>query len=209
MSVRAFRPDPVPAEVVRGLLEDAARAPSGGNVQPWNVRAVTGAPLADLLRIVREEGPDPEPGYRIYPDNLWEPHRTRRFQIGELMYGAMGIPREDKAARLAHLARNAELFGAPVGVFVFIDRRMGPPQWSDLGMYVQTLMLLATERGLDTCAQEYWAIYSKKVERFFNMPEELMLFCGVALGHRDETAAVNTLQSPRAPFEEWGALVGF
>lgn len=209
MSVRAFRPDPVPADVVRGLIEDAARAPSGGNVQPWNIHALTGAPLAELLDIVSKEGPDAAPGYQIYPDNLWEPHRTRRFQIGEMMYSTLGIPREDKAGRLTQLARNAQLFGAPVGIFCFIDRRMGSPQWSDLGMYLQTLMLLAVERGLDTCAQEYWAMYSQKVERFFNVPEEQMLFCAIALGHRDETAAINSLHAPRAPFDEWASLRGF
>lgn len=209
MSARAFRPDPVDGETVRDLLEAAARSPSGGNVQPWNVHAVTGEPLAELLAMVREHGPDAAPGYQIYPENLWEPHRSRRYQIGEAMYNTLGIAREDKKGRLTQLARNAELFGAPVGIFVFVDRRMGSPQWSDLGMYLQTLMLLAVERGLDTCAQEYWAMYSQKIERFFNTPEEQMLFCAVALGKRDESAPINTLSAPRAPFDEWASLRGF
>lgn len=209
MSARAFRPDPIAADTVRDLLETAARSPSGGNVQPWNVHALTGEPLAELLALVREQGPDAAPGYQIYPDNLWEPHRSRRYQIGEAMYNTLGIAREDKKGRLTQMARNAELFGAPVGMFVFVDRRMGSPQWSDLGMYLQTLMLLAVERGFDTCAQEYWALYSSKVERFFGVPEEQMLFCAVALGKRDETAPINTLVAPRAPFDEWASLRGF
>lgn len=209
MSVRAFRPDPVPANLVRELLETSARAPSGGNVQPWNVHALAGEPLAELLALVRENGPDAAPGYQIYPDNLWEPYRSRRFQVGEAMYATLNIARDDKKSRLQQLARNAELFGAPVGAFVFIDRKMGPPQWSDLGMYLQTLMLLAVEHGLDTCPQEYWAMYSNTVERFFNVPEDQMLFCAVALGKRDDAAAINGLDAARAPFEEWGSLRGF
>ncbi|GHE60239.1 NADH dehydrogenase [Camelimonas fluminis] len=209
MSVRAFRPDPVPADIVRELLELSARAPSGGNVQPWHVHALTGAPLAELIDLANENGADPEPAYDVYPHNLWEPYRTRRFQIGEALYASIGIPREDKPGRLRQLARNGMLFGAPVGVFVFIDRKMGPPQWSDLGMYLQTLMLLATERGLDTCPQEYWARFANTIERFVNAPEDRMLFCGVALGYRDEAAPINTLDAPRAPFAEWGQMHGF
>lgn len=209
MSVRAFRPDPVPADVVRELLENAARAPSGGNVQPWHVHALAGEPLAELVALARDNGADPETAYEVYPESLWEPYRTRRFQIGEALYASIDIPREDKPARLRQLARNGELFGAPVGIFVFIDRKMGPPQWADLGMYLQSLMLLATERGLDTCPQEYWARFANTIEGFVKAPEDRMLFCGVALGYRDDSAPINTLEAPRAPFEEWAQMHGF
>lgn len=209
MSARAFRPDPIPGDVVLGLLELAARAPSGGNVQPWRVHALTGAPLAELIAQASANGPDAEMAYEVYPENLWEPFRSRRFQIGEALYASINIPREDKPGRLRQLARNGELFGAPVGIFVFIDRKMGPPQWSDLGMYLQTLMLLATERGLDTCAQEYWARFANTIERFVDLPEDQMLFCGLALGYRDDSAPINTLDAPRAPFAEWGKMHGF
>ncbi len=209
ISVRAFRPDPVPGEVVRTLLEQAARAPSGGNLQPWLVHAIAGEPLKQLLELARSKGPDAAPGYTVYPENLWEPYRTRRFRNGEQLYASISIPREDKAARLRQLAKNAELFGAPVGIFVFVDRKMGAPQWADLGMYLQTLMLLAVEHGLDTCPQEYWARYSSLVERFFDVPGDQMLFCGVALGHRDDTAPINQWRTERAPFDEWIQLRGF
>ncbi|MDP3384238.1 MAG: nitroreductase, partial [Phenylobacterium sp.] len=159
ISVRAFRPDPVPGALVREILEAAARAPSGGNLQPWRVHALTGAPLEALKAKVRENPFGETPEYDVYPANLWEPLRTRRFQCGEDLYATIGIPREDKAARLAQLAKNGELFGAPVGLFFSLDRKVGPPQWSDVGMLMQTIMLLAVERGLATCAQEYWARY--------------------------------------------------
>lgn len=208
-SIRAFRPDPVPAATVRTLLERAGRAPSGGNLQPWHVHAVTGERLAALLAQVRANGPDATPSYAIYPDNLWEPYRSRRFKGGEDLYASIGIPREDKAGRFRQLARNTEFFGAPVGVFFLIERKMGPPQWSDLGMYIQTMMLLAVEQGLDTCAQEYWSVFSKTVEGFLEAPPEQMLFCGLALGFRDPDAPINTLRTDRDPLEAWGRLHGF
>jgi nitroreductase len=208
-SIRAFRAAAVPSDVVRDLLEQAGRAPSGGNLQPWLIYALTGAPLDELLGLVRSNGPDPEPGYAIYPANLWEPYRTRRFEAGEDLYATIPIRREDRAGRLRQLARNGAFFGAPVGIFIAIDRKMGPPQWADLGMYLQTLMLLAVEAGLDTCPQEFWTTCARTVERFLGLSEEHQLFCGVALGFRDESAPINTLRTRRAPFDSWAQMRGF
>jgi len=205
-SIRAFLDTPVEDDVVAELLELAARAPSGGNVQPWRVYVITAATMPRFLEHLASREME-APGYDIYPAGLWEPYRTNRFQLGESMYDALGIPREDKAGRFAHLARNYRFFDAPVGVFCFIDRRMGPPQWADLGMFLQTFMLAATERGLDTCPQEAWAMWSQAVADFVGAPEEEMLFCGVALGHRDPDAAVNALESDRMPLQEWARFV--
>jgi nitroreductase len=209
ISVRAFRPDPVPAAVVRDLLERAARAASGGNLQPWRVHALAGEDLAGLIAAADAAGADPVPGYRVYPAELWEPHRSRRFQVGEALYGAIGVPREDRDARLRQYHRNRRLFGAPVGIFVCLDRRMGPPQWADCGMYLMTLMLLAQEAGLDTCAQEYWVQYATTVERYLGVPQDQMLYSGLALGYRDESAPINQWRTTRAPFDEWGEMRGF
>ncbi|MBU4434285.1 MAG: nitroreductase [Alphaproteobacteria bacterium] len=210
MSVRAYRPDPVDGAVVRELLDLAARAPSGGNLQPWRVQALTGQPLAALKAAMatRLGAPD-TPEYDVYPPNLWDPLRARRFQVGEDLYAALGIPREDKPARLMQFARNGDGFGAPVMLFFSIDRRCGPPQWSDLGMFMQTFMLLAVEWGLDTCAQEFWAHYHQVVADHVGLPEGHMLFSGMALGYRDETAPVNAWRSRREPFEAWGEMQGF
>lgn len=208
-SVRAFLDKPVTRQIVEDLLVRAHRAPSGGNLQPWHVHALSGDSLRDLLAIVAEEGTDETPAYPIYPANLTEPYRTRRFQSGEDLYATLSIPREDKPARLRQLSRNARFFDAPVGLFVLVDRQMGPPQWSDLGMFIQTFMLLAVEQGLDSCAQEFWSLYASKVERFLGTPAELMLFCGIALGYGDPDAPINSLVTRRAPNEEWCALHGF
>ena len=212
-SCRAFLPTPVPGSTVRAILDAARRTPSGGNLQPWHVFALAGEPLADLLATIRGKLPTHPRGdgaeYDVYPRKLGEPYRTRRFRVGEDMYATIGISREDKLGRLLQFARNYEFFGAPVGLFFCIDRQMGPPQWSDLGMYMQTVMLLAREQGLHSCAQEAWCIWHRTVGEFLALPPELMLFAGMALGHRDPDAPINRLKSERAPLEEFASLRGF
>lgn len=205
-SVRAFLDTPIDDDTVAELLELAARAPSGGNVQPWRAYVITAATMPRFVDFIAAREMEP-PAYDIYPPGLWEPYRTNRFAIGEEMYAALGIARDDLDARLEQLARNWRFFGAPVGIFCFIDRRMGPPQWSDLGMFLQTFMLLATERGLATCAQEAWAMWSQAVAEFVGAPQEEMLFCGVALGHADPDAPVNRLESRRMPLGEWARFL--
>ena len=213
MSCRAFLPTPVPGTTVREILDTARRAPSGGNVQPWQVHALTGEPLAQLLGKVRGkmfEHPRGEGSeYDVYPASLGEPYRSRRFKCGEDLYATIDVPRENKPARLQQFARNYMLFGAPVGLFFFIDRQMGPPQWSDLGMFMQSVMLLAREHGLHTCAQEAWSVWYRTVSEFLLVPPESMLFSGMALGFRDESAAINRLRTDRAPLEEFATLRGF
>lgn len=211
ISVRAFRPDPVPEALVREILEQALRAPSGGNLQPWRIHALAGEPLAELKARaqarLREGGETAE--YAVYPADLWEPFRSRRFICGEDLYTTIGIPREDRPARLRQLSRNLEMFGAPVGLFFSIDRNLGPPQWADLGMFIQTVMLLAVEKGLDTCAQEFWAQLPGTVREFVTIPDDHMLFCGMALGHRDEDHPINTLRTRRDPLNEVAEFRGF
>lgn len=212
VSVRAFKPDPVPEALVREILDVARWAPSGGNLQPWKVIAVAGAErdavcaLAKqaLLTGVAEEGP-----YTPYPANLWEPYRTRRFKNGEDMYALLGIPREDRARRLQNFARNYDLFDAPVGLFFAIDRRMGYAQWSHLGMFMHSVALAAVERGLSTCMQEAWVRVRETLTRHFALPAEEMIVCGMALGYADETKPVNRLRTERAEVDEFAAFRGF
>ncbi|MGH6958519.1 MAG: nitroreductase [Caulobacteraceae bacterium] len=208
ISTRAFKPDPVPGDLVRRLLDEAARAPSGGNLQPWRVCALAGAALDEFKGLVATT-PMEEPEYDVYPPNLWDPMRTRRFVCGEDLYASIGIPREDKPARLRQLAKNGAFFGAPVGLFFSLDRKVGPPQWSDVGMFMQTFMLLAVEAGLATCAQEYWARYPKTVARFTGLPDDHMLFSGMALGYADEDHPINAWRTRRDPLGVWCDLRGF
>jgi nitroreductase len=206
-TIRAFKPDPVSRETIEQILTLASRAPSGGNLQPWKVYVVTGEARAELIRRVAERrktkalGEAPE--YSIYPPALSEPYKTRRFKIGEAMYGALGIPREDKMARLGFFSKNWEFFGAPVGLIITIDRQMQQGQWADVGMFLQTIMLLAREHGLHTCPQEAWAVWHRIIREFLSVPENEMVFCGMGIGYADEAHPVNALVSDRVPLEEF------
>ena len=210
-SVRGFLDRPVPLETLRALVIKAARAPSGGNLQPWHVDLVAGESLAALRAIMRATlaaGDVEPPAYAIYPQPLTAPYRDRRFAIGEAMYAHIGIPREDREARRRWFARNFDFFGAPAALFVTVDRQMGPPQWADLGMFLENVMLLAVEAGLATCPQECWAMYPETVTRFIETPAERMLFCGMAIGFEDTDDPANRLRSDRAPADEWLTVRG-
>ena len=206
-SIRAFLDTPVSNETVAELLSKAARAASGGNLQPWRIFVINGDTMSRFQQFLQTSEIKEAPAYDVYPKDLKSPYRDSRFKVGEDMYALLGIPREDKAARFAHLARNYTFFDAPVGLFCFVDRQMGPPQWSDLGMFLQTFMLLAQEAGLDTCAQEAWAMRPNSVSEFVKADPDWMLFCGMALGHQDPDKPVNALVSDREPLENWASFV--
>lgn len=206
ISTRAFLPTPVSEAEVRAILEIARYAPSGGNLQPWRIHVVMGAArdrLVDMVKTAIAANPfADEAELAIYPPKLWEPYRGRRFAVGEDMYALLGVPREDKAARLRWLLNNYEFFGAPVGLFFSLDRRFDKGQWAHLGMLMQTIALVAGERGLATCMQEAWAARAKSVSAFLGLSDDEQLYCGMALGHADPDAAVNTLRSARADVDE-------
>lgn len=210
MSCRQFLDTPIPLDTIRSILETAKRAPSGGNLQPWQVHVLAGAPLHRFLSVIRSKAAGSPQGegteYHVYPPNLKEPYRSRRFKCGEDLYATISVPREDRPRRLAQFARNYELFGAPVLLFFVIDREMGADQWADVGMFMQNIMLLAREHGLHTCAQEAWASWHRTVGEFLALPPEVMLFCGMALGVRDEAAPINRLRTDRVPLVEFAAF---
>ena len=212
-SCRAFLPTPVPDATVRDILERASRAPSGGNVQPWCVHALTGKKLEELRAIVRarfDELPRFEGAeYDIYPRGLKEPYESRRQHSGVMLYQSIGVRREDRAGRYRQYGRNFLFYDAPVGLFVSIDRSMGPPQWSDLGGFIQTVMLLARGYGLHACAQEAWTHLHKTVPAFIDLPPEYIVFCGMALGHADEAAPINSWRAPREAVDNYVTFMGF
>ncbi len=212
-SCRAFLPTPIPENTLREIVELAARAPSAGNMQPWRIDVIAGKKveaLKDLLRprmgeLPRGEGTE----YTIYPPEMNATFRKRRFEVGELLYKSIDVPREDKPARYRQFARNFEFFGAPVGIFFSIDRALGPAQFSDMGGLIQTVMLLARDYGLSACAQQAWASWPKTVSAFLELPDNVMLFSGMALGYADETAPINSWRAPRAPLAEYASFSGF
>jgi nitroreductase len=213
-SCRAFRPVRVPEATVRDILERASRAPSGGNLQPWRVHAIAGARLEELKAQLRPRFKDELPRgegaeYDVYPPALKEPYYGRRARVGNQLYASIGVAREDRAGRYRQFSRNYLFYDAPVGIFVSIDRTMGPPQWSDLGGFIQNIMLLARAHGLHTCPQEAWTSWHKTLSAFLKLPPEHILFCGIALGVADETAPINHWRSEREPLEAFARFEGF
>jgi len=213
-SCRAFRSDPVSLTIVRDILARAARAPSGGNVQPWLVHALAGERLEALKTQLRPrfaaelpygEGAE----YEVYPQNLKEPYYSRRGRVGSQLYASIGIPREDRPARYRQFSRNYLLYDAPVGLFLSLDRQMGPPQWSDAGGFIQTIMLLARAHGLHSCAQEAWTNWHKTVSAFLKLPPEHILFCAIALGFADEEAPIDRWRSEREGVDGFARFEGF
>lgn len=209
ISVRAFKSEAVPEALVREIIDVARYAPSGGNLQPWKVIAVAGAERDAVSALAKANLPGVEDDRPVYPHNLWEPYRTRRFKVGEDMYALLGIPRESKPARLIHLAQNFDFFHAPVGLFFIIDRRMGHGQWAHLGMFMQSVALTAIERGVASCMQEAWARMRGPLHAHFALDENDYVYCGMALGYADMSKPVNTLRSDRAPLDEIAVFKGF
>jgi nitroreductase len=214
ITCRAFLDTPVSLATVRAILAGASKAPSGGNLQPWRVWALAGDELARLEALIKEKMAagqfgDGAPEYNIYPTPMKEPYATRRFKNGEALYAAIGVTRNDAGERMRQIERNFEFFGAPVGLFLAIDRSMQPGQWADLGMFMQSIMLLAREHGLHTAALESWSLWHKAVGDFLGTPKQLMLFCGMALGHMDLAQPINGVRAGRAPLSEFATLSGF
>jgi len=205
-SVRAFTGRAVDPALLKEVFAAAQRAPSGGNLQPWQAVVLTGAPWqavkdAVAARIAMgREGYQPE--YDIYPKGLTDPWEARRFGVGEALYASLGIAREDKRGRLAQFMHNYTGFGAPVMLFLHCSRIMGPPQWADMGMWLQSVMLLLVEKGLASCPQECWAMYGETVRAALAIGDDQILFTGLAIGYANEEAAVNRWPVPRAGVEE-------
>ncbi|MFK0033647.1 nitroreductase [Pseudomonas monteilii] len=212
-STRAFETRPVKEFLLREIIDIARYSPSSGNLQPWKLLSLSGHALelfkeevaCTLARAPRGEGM----GYAIYPDPLKPAYQQRRGQCAEDLYASLGVRREDREGRGKQFARNFRFFDAPVGMILAVDRSMGAGQWADLGMFLQTLMLLAQERGLATCAQACWTLVHQTVERHLELPEELMVFCGIALGYPDTTHPINTLRTERASLDEIAEFRGF
>ncbi|WP_284125982.1 nitroreductase [Parerythrobacter aestuarii] len=205
-SVRAFLDTPVDQATLTRILETAQRSPSGGNTQPWHGIVLTGEPMQALFARIAQDLPKGReafaPEYHVYPPELDGAYEQRRRGVGEDMYGALEISREDKGQRLMWFANNFRAFGAPVLMLVHTPRYMGPPQWSDIGMWLQTIGLLCREEGLDTCFQEAWAVYTPQIREMVDIPEDHIFFCGVAIGYRDPEAPVNNFTVARAPIDE-------
>lgn len=202
LSVRDFLSTPVDEDLLRQILEKAARAPSGGNLQPWRTYVINGPAMDRFLSVVAANfdgaaTAENRPAHLSYPEKLKEPYRSNRFKCGMDLYQTLDIQRGDKEKRLAQFRRNFDFFGAPCGLMFYIDKQMGPIQWTDMGIYMQTVMLLLREAGLDSCAQGVWTRFPDMVSDFVGAPDDWMLVCGMSVGYRDESQPVNSLITDR------------
>ena len=206
-SIRAFLDKPVDPDLIKKIIIESSRAPSGGNLQPWYVDIVTGDSHKNLLDLIDKKIADNPSGekrdYDFYPSDLPDKYTMRRRTTGAGLYDAMGIAYDDKQARWDAMKLNWEFFGAPVGLFFSIDKFMGKNQWCHLGMMMQNISLLAIENGLATCMQEAWAVYSQTMHEFLNLPEERIFYCGMALGYEDKSSPINQFKTERAILEEF------
>ena len=213
-SVRAFLPTPVSLDEVESLLQLAARSPSGSNTQPWQVHVLMGDSLKRVTGAIEAAYNDParaaqaitEPGY--YPEQWFEPFQARRKELGVALYQLLGIGRSERERMHAQQGRNYRFFDAPVGLIFTIDRRLGQGSWLDCGMFMQTLMIAAKARGLDTCAQAAFNAYHAVIAEQLSLPEHERVVCGMALGHADPQAVENTLSSTRAAVSSFARFWG-
>ena len=212
-SVRRFLPVPVPIGTVRHILEVASRAPSGHNVQPWRAHVVAGAArdalCADITAAARDQPDAHQPEYGYYPETWVEPYISRRRKTGFGLYAALGIARDDMAARERQMLRNYVLFDAPVGIFVTLDRRLNTGSYMDTGMFLQNIMVAARGQGLSTCAQAAFAWFHGIARRHLPMSEHELLVCAIALGHEDTAAPENAFLTERAPLADFTTFHGF
>ena len=210
-SVRGFLDKPVDVDQVQAIVAQASWAASGGNLQPWHVDIVHGDAMARLKAIMAtkmmpeaREAAD----YAVYPPQFAAPWRDRRFELGEMLYDAVGIERDNKLGRAMWFSRNFQFFGAPVGLFISLDRTMGPPQWADAGSLLATIMLLLVEAGLDSCPQECWAAFPRTMGDFLALPDDRILWTGMSIGYKDPDDPANSLMPKRAPVDDWVTLHG-
>ena len=212
-SIRRFLPTPVPVSEVEAILDVAARAPSGTNMQPWRGYALAGAAKDRLCAAVLAVFDAGEAGHRhevqYYPDEFFEPYLSRRRKVGWDLYGRLGIARGEAAKMKAQHRRNFLFFDAPVGLVFTIDRRLATGSWLDYGMFLENVMIAARARWLDTCAQAAWTHYHRAMRPVLGLSEAEVVVCGMALGHADSAAPENAMVTERASARDFVRFEGF
>jgi nitroreductase len=204
-SIRAFLDKPVERADIERILEVAARAPSGTNTQPWKVHVLTGAARTALSEAILAVYLDPTQAnqhteeYAYYPREWVSPFIDRRRKVGWDLYSLLGLTRDNKAGMTAQHARNFRFFDAPVGLIFTIDRVMEQGSWLDYGMFLQSIMVAARGRGLDTCPQAAFTQYHRIIAEQLQLPANEMVVCGMALGWADPSKIENTLITEREP----------
>ena len=207
-SIRRFLPKEVSSDIIKKILADASRAPSGTNTQPWKVTCVTGEKKEQLSRAISDSIKNDQANleYRYMPSKLREPYLSRKRKVGYTLYELYGIARDDYPARKQAMLRNFEFFGAPVGLFFRMDRDLLYGSWLDMGMFMQNVMILARAHGLESCPQQAWCEFGSTVHKVLEIPDEEIIISGMSLGYA-ATAPENTLISERADVDEFAIFL--
>ena len=210
---RDFASRPVSRETIEEILAVARYAPSGANIQPWQVYVLAGVEKerisSALLEAHRDARDEHSSEYKYYSTELPEPYLSRRAQFGRIYYGSLGIQQSDTAARENRTSKNYAFFGAPIGLIVTIDRRLEIGSWLDLGMFIQNVMLAAGARGLHSCPQETFSKYHRILRRMLSIPAPQMVVCGISIGWPRDGAARSQRLMPRAEVAEFASFIGF
>ncbi|MBV1931567.1 MAG: nitroreductase [Porticoccaceae bacterium] len=214
ISARAFLDTPVSKDIVHKILDHARLAPSGSNMQPWHIHAVTGQAREALIEkalAFAAEHPigSIEQEYQSPPKNFINPYKARRYACGMALYSALNIDRKDKEARAKQLMQNFYFFGAPVGLIFSMHRSLMPGQLGDLGILMGNVMLIAREYGLHSCAQGFWQDVQPAIREVLDIPEEHYIYNGIALGYLDEGHPANSVKPGREALENFTEFVGF
>ena len=203
-SVRAFRPDSVPRNQLVEILETARAAPSNFNSQPWRVHVLTGNAKRELSEaILQARAANTLPPFSPFPQPTPQDCKTRVEDFGNRYYSSLGIDRADMAARARQTGRNFLFFDAPVVLIFTIHSALTKHSWLDCGVFLQSLMLAAQVRGLATCPQVSFVRFQAVIAEHLKLAADEIVTCGMSCGFADEQAAVNDLQIPREPLDQF------
>ena len=209
-SVRSFTDDKIDIKTIREILEIASNAPSGGNIQPWKVYVVTGKTKEKLIKKALsnfDNGVQEKIEYEIYPHPLDEEYKRRRSECAKDMYTALSIKQDDTELRISQIRENFKFFGAPVGMIVTIDKAFAENGWGHVGMFIQNICLSAVDNDMGTCLQESWSIYPETVKDILNIPDNEVVWCGIALGYPNKEHPINNYRTSRESIEKFVTFI--
>lgn len=211
-STRAFKPDPVPREILTRILTVSLRAPSTDNTQPWELAIVTGDILRDLktdlsARMGQASAFTPDIPFPVL--DYRPPYLDRSKKQGKRVFEAMGIARDDWPKRMEWYSYMAKFMDAPVGLIAYVEKYLGTYAILDTGLFLENLTLAALAHGLGTCIQMAPVLYPEILRQNLHIPESKIIICAVAIGYPQEDAPVNRVRSEREPLEAFATWYGF
>ena len=209
-SVRSFTKKNVGIEIIKEILQISKCAPSGGNIQPWKVYVVTGNAKEKLIERALsnyDNGVQEKIEYEIYPNPLDEEYKKRRSECAKDMYAALSVEQDDIESRLTQIRENFKFFGAPVGMIITIDKAFAVNGWGHVGMFIQNICLSAIDNDMGTCLQESWSIYPETVKDVLNIPDNEVVWCGIALGYPNLEHPINNYRTSRESIDKFVTFI--